>query len=128
MQKSSQSSSGLSSPLLVLLLASTLMLPSCSKLSPLDLLSGGPNVAANTQVGKENIQAVSSQTTRSEAKAGDNSTIKQSTAQIASEKVDTINVQQTPVWMIVLLVLGWLLPSPNEIGRIVRSWFTKAQK
>lgn len=102
------------------------MLPSCSKLSPLGLLSGGTNVAAQTQVGKENNQAIVSQTTRTEISAAQGATVRQATAQVASEKVDTINVQQTPVWMIVLLVLGWLLPSPNEIGRIIRSWFKKA--
>ena len=110
----------------LLLSVSILTLPSCSKISPIGLLTGsGPNVAANTQIGKENKQAVVDQTRRIEASG--NSVVKQVEANVSSEKVDNLTIQQTPIWMVILLIAGWLLPSPNEIGRWVRSLFKKKQ-
>lgn len=89
---------------------------------PLSLLTGGgPNVAANTQVGKENTQqAVAYQET---SKAGRD--LINQTNPIVADEVKEVKIQQTPIWMILLLILGWLLPSPNEISRVIRGWFTK---
>lgn len=87
--------------------------------TPLDLLTSGPNVNAN--VGKENTQQiVGNQTT---TKVGGNYTVKE--APVEAQNIDKVVVQQTPIWMIVLLVLGWLLPSPNEIARGIRGLFKK---
>ena len=121
--------SGLSLRLLVLLLVSMLILNSCGA-SPLSLLTGGgPNVAANTQAGKTNSQTIgktenyspsvsirpnsrvdSIDQSRTENKVG------------ASEKV-TIN--NADPWLILFAVLGWLLPSPNEIGRWFKGLFKR---
>jgi len=108
--------SGRSLLLLVLLSVLSLTPSSCSKL-PLSLLTGGgPNVAANTQLGKTNSQTVG--TTKSNTVTESTvETVDQSTNEVKTEKVDTVNIQQTPIWMILLLILGWLLPSPGEIGR-----------
>lgn len=107
-----KSLSGLFSVTLPLLLASMLLLSSCSGLSPVSLLTGGgPNVAANVQVGKENSQAVVSQTTRIEA-GGD---VQQS--RVISNGPGEVTVQEVPPWVVLLLILGWLLPSPGEIAR-----------
>lgn len=85
---------------------------------PLGML-GGPNVAANTQLGKENVQqAVGYQ---EEVSAGRD--LIQQTNPVVAEEVREVNIQQTPLWMILLLVLGWLLPSPNEIARWIRGLF-----
>jgi len=45
--------------------------------------------------------------------------IKQSndTNKIQTDQVDNIVVNEVPIWVILLLIMGWLLPSPNEIGR-----------
>lgn len=105
--------------LLLLLVFSGLAitLTGCGK-GPLSLLTGGgPNVAANVQAGKENSQAVVSQTTRNEAGRDVN------TAQVQADTAE-VTIQETPPWVVLLLILGWLLPSPNEIGR----WFTNLFK
>jgi hypothetical protein len=56
---------------------------------------------------------VVSQTTRNEAGRDVN------TAQVQADTAE-VTIQETPPWVVLLLILGWLLPSPNEIGR----WFT----
>ena len=93
-----------------------------SACSPLGLLTGGgPNVAANVQAGKENTQQlVANQTT---TEVGGDYTVEE--APIKAEKIEKINIQQTPFWVVVLLILGWLLPSPNEIARWIRGLFGK---
>lgn len=79
--------------------------------SPLSLLGGGgPNVAANVQAGQENNQTG--------AQVGD--IIKAETVNSGvspSGSVGSFNIsnQDIPVWVILLLILGWILPSPREI-------------
>lgn len=116
MQKSYKYSFGLSSRSLLLLSALTLTV-SCS---PLNLLTGGgPNVAANTQIGKENTQNVGVVTKvtkdtsvrpvlRPEAPV---ETINQDNSQTT-----TNNTEIDPL-LLLLLIAGWLAPSPQEIGR-----------
>lgn len=94
-------------------------LTSCASLNPLGFLSSGVNTAANVQAGKTNSQTVGTTTNNSDVGVVD-----QSTSKVDADNVETVNIQQTPVWMIILLVLGWLLPSPNEIGR----WFKELFK
>jgi hypothetical protein len=117
------------SRLLLLLLALTSIV-SCSKV-PLGLLGGGTNVAANTQVGKTNTQTLG-KTINSEQKlefdSADRVFQSSDTSRIKSDSIQQVTVNETPVWMILLLILGWLLPSPNEIGRWIRSLFTKKHK
>ena len=97
-----------------------LFLSACG--GPLSLLTGGgPNVAANIQAGKENTQqAVVSQT---KTEAGRD--VVQQTSPVIAEQIEEVNIQQTPIWMIILLILGWLLPSPNEITRWIRGLFKR---
>lgn len=102
--------------------ALTLMLAlgSCSGISPLGLLTGGgPNVAANGQIGAENNQGINVDYTAP-------STV----PQIRPEgPVDTINQttnnNEIDPFLIILLVLGWLAPSPNEIGRGILRLFRR---
>lgn len=92
-------------------------LTGCGK-GPLSLLTGGgPNVAAQVQMGKENNQAVVSQTTRTEAGRDVNQ------AQVQADEVKEVTIQEVPPWVVLLLILGWLLPSPNEIGRWITNLF-----
>jgi len=110
----------LRSLLLPLVLTLCLSLTACSGASPLSLLTGGgPNVAANTQLGQENTQQVvmDQQVVRPKARTGDNSPVDQRT--------QTTNNTDTSPLMLILLILGWLAPSPSEIGRSIRSLFTK---
>ena len=89
---------------------------------PLSLLTGGgPNVAANVQAGQTNTQTVGQ--TRLEDQRITKSTIggslKQSndTSQVKADRVDSVTVNQTPLWIVLLLVIGWILPSPQEMVR-----------
>ena len=69
-------------------------------------LSGGTNVAANTQVGKENNQTIG---TVSEVKTGD---------------VEDLSVTNNSIWVIVLVAIvaaaagaGWISPQPKWLKR-----------
>lgn len=104
----------------ILPLLALLALVGCG--GPLSLLTGGgPNIAANTQAGKENVQQVVANQT--EVEAGRD--VIQQSASLVAENVKEVTIQQTPIWMIVLLVLGWLFPSPNEIARSIRGLFKR---
>jgi hypothetical protein len=88
--------------------------------SPLSLLTGGgTNVAANTQVGRENTQNVGLNTSlrpqlRVEAPV---ETVVQDTSTTKNTEIDPL--------MLILLVLGWLAPSPNEMGRGILRLFRR---
>ena len=96
--------------------------------NPMDLLKGSTNVAANTQIGKTNTQTLG-QTNLTEQsivrpQARD---IRQTadTNKVSSDRVETVVVNEVPIWVILLLILGWLLPSPGEIGRSLVSIFKR---
>ena len=99
-----------------------LFLSGCSQI-PSFLMGGGggPNVAANVQAEKTNSQTVgttsnSDQEVVVETLTGD---LKQSndTNKVNTDSVENININEIPPWVLILLVLGWLAPSPQEMGR-----------
>lgn len=107
----------------LLIILPLIVLTSCSQL-PLGAFGfggGGTNVAANTQVGKENRQAFAS------FESGYTSGRDIVTKQLEAGPVDslTINNQDIPIWVIfsgmLMFILWsyllWILPSPNEIWR-----------
>jgi len=104
-----------------------LLMVGCS--GPLDLLTGGGvNTAANTQVGKTNTQTVgTTQNTDQTIVRPQARDIKQSsdTNKVSSGTIDTVVVNEIPVWVILLLIVGWLLPSPGEMGRSLISIFKR---
>lgn len=98
------------------LAASLIVLSLSGCLNPMSLLGGGgPNVAANVQAGKENNQSVID---NSSDVSGENVTVDNSQVSSAGpiESVKVFN-QDIPMWVIILLILGWMLPSPREIWR-----------
>jgi len=88
--------------------------------SPLSMLTGGfgggTNVAANTQVGKENNQTgvVVGDVKTNKIEAKEIGKLSQS-ENVVEAKNSEINIQNIPPWVLLLLILGWLLPSPKEI-------------
>jgi len=105
----------------MLALTLSLLLAGCGG-SPLSLLTGGgPRIAANTQAGKENIQQVVANQTKTEAGRD----VIQQSSPVVAENIKEVTIQQTPLWMMLLLILGWLLPSPNEISRFIRGLFKR---
>ena len=110
----------------LLVCSGILLMVGCS--NPLDLLTGGTNVIANTQVGKTNTQTIGTTKNLEQSivrpQARD---IKQTsdTNKVSADRVETVVVNEVPIWVILLLILGWLFPSPGEIGRSIVSIFKK---
>ena len=105
------------SRLLVLLLVLTGVTSSCS---PIGLpLGGGPNVAANTQIGRENTQTIG-QDKRFQPELrteGPIETVEQSSNDIKTGSVENLQITNIPFWVVLLLILGWLLPTPTQIAQ-----------
>ena len=98
------------------LLVLFLLIAGCGAL-PLGMLGGGgPNVAANVQVGKENTQQVVANQQRTEA-GRDIITESKQVEAASVESVTINNVEDIPIWVWVALVVGWVLPSPQEMMR-----------
>jgi len=92
-----------------------LVLAGCSSL-PLGMLGGGgPNVAANTQIGRENVQQVVASQERIEA--GRDVVQKE----VEAGPVETLNVnnEQYPPWLLLVALIGWLLPTPTQMGKAI---------
>jgi len=93
------------------------MLTACS---PLDLIkpmlsgSSGPSLEVDTTIGDKEESVVGS--------IGDSSEIQ---AESITGGVNTTNVQDIPPWVLMLLILGWLLPSHTEMYREIKSWFRR---
>ena len=105
--------------ILVALLTSTLS--SCGSLPFLS--GGGPNVAANTQLGQENYQGVTTSVDRSVRPVlrpeGPVENIQQDNSTTNNTEIDPL--------LLILLVLGWLAPSPSEIGRGLLKLFRRKE-
>jgi hypothetical protein len=107
-------------------LAPLVLVVGCGMKLPLPGLSG-PNVAANGQAGQSNFQTIGpadmnqQSVTRSTVE-----TVRQSrdTNQVNAEKVETVTVHQTPVWLILAFAAALFLDSPlrwpEEIAAAIR--------
>jgi hypothetical protein len=85
-----------------ILLFLPLLLTGCSALGLIGAVipDGGTDVNANAQIGAENTQQVVGQ---------------QNSSEINADSVIQNTIQDIPPWVMILLILGWLLPSPQEI-------------
>jgi hypothetical protein len=97
----------------------TLLLSSCGLTSLLP--TGGTNVAANTQIGKENKQAVVTYEEEETTSAGRDIITTEVLKEVEAGPVDTLKINNTniPPWVILVLLLGWVLPTPTQIGRAI---------
>ena len=97
-----------------------LLLSSCGLTSLLP--TGGTNVAANTQLGKENKQAVVTNEEETNNSAGRD--IVTETKEVEAGPVEKlwISNQNIPPWVMILLLLGWLLPTPTQIGQSIANF------
>ena len=97
-----------------------LFLSSCglSTLLPLGG-SGGPTVNTNAQVGKENKQAVVTYEEETVTSAGRDVITTEVIKEVEAGPIEKLLIsnQNIPPWVMLLLILGWLLPTPTEIGR-----------
>lgn len=105
---------------------------SCSGINPLGALTGGTNVAANTQIGRTNTQTLGT-TNNTDAgikTEGSVETINQDISSdntVATERVDNLTINEVPPWVILLLLLGWLLPTPSQIAESILNLFRRRQ-
>lgn len=109
-------------PLIILLL-----LASCSTINPLSMLSGGggPTVNSNAQIGKENRQSVLSLEQAEENYAGRDVIKTEVIKEVETESVENLDITNTNIspWMVLLMLLGWLLPTPTQIGQSIANFF-----
>ncbi len=98
----------------------TLFLSGCG-LSTLLSLGGsdGPTVNSNAQIGAENRQAVMSVEQSEEISAGRDVVQTEIIKEVETGTVENLDIINTniPPWVILLLILGWLLPTPTEMIR-----------
>jgi len=96
-----------------------LLLSSCG-LTGLPFFSGGggPTVNSNAQVGKENKQAVVTYEEEQSNNAGRDVITTETLKEVETGTVEDLRISNTniPVWVMLLLILGWLLPTPTQIG------------
>ena len=101
-----------------------LLLSSCglTALNPFST-KGGPTVNANVLAGKENTQQVVAQQNRQDA--GRDIVTTEIEKEVEAEQVEEIKISNTniPVWVVLLLLLGWLLPTPSQIGNGLANLF-----
>ena len=82
---------------------------------PLGMLGGGTNVAANTQIGRENRQTAVAFEDRVEAGRD----VIQKEVETGQVETMTVNNQDIPPWVILLALIGWLLPTPTQMGNAI---------
>ena len=103
---------------IVQVLLVSLLLVGCS---PMDLFKKGPVITSNAQVGKENTQVLGVNHRYAEQTLQSNASIVDlSQGQTNKIKAETVVVNEVSWGVIVALILGFMLPSPNEIGRMIR--------
>jgi len=99
----------------------TLLLSSCLSGCGLTSLlpTGGTNVAANTQIGKENKQSVVTFEQEETTSAGRDIITTEVLKEVETGPVESLDITNTniPPWVLLVLLLGWVLPTPTQIGR-----------
>ncbi|RAP39520.1 hypothetical protein BYZ73_20065, partial [Rhodovulum viride] len=75
-------------------------------------------LAANVQAGAENVQGVKVENAPSivRPRARDIRQ-EQSENRVRADRVETVVVNEIPAWIVLVALIGWIAPSPGEIGR-----------
>ncbi|PTW45705.1 bacteriophage spanin2 family protein [Rhodovulum kholense] len=109
-------------PLRPRLILAALLLAGCGGL-PVPL---GPNLAANVQAGAENVQGVKVENAPSivRPRARDIRQ-EQSENRLRADRVETVIVNEIPAWIVLIALIGWIAPSPGEIGRRIGQAVTR---
>ena len=97
-----------------------LLLSSCGLTSlPFFGGGGGPTVNSNAQIGKENKQAVVTYEEEKTNNAGRDVITTEVLKEVETGTVEDLRISNTniPIWVILLLLLGWLLPTPTQMGQ-----------
>jgi hypothetical protein len=99
---------------LLTVIFSAVVLVGCAGLPDL-----GPTVNTNAQVGAENTQqVVANQTNTTNEVQGNQS----NSRDLIEAGEASITINNSPLWLIVLAILGWMLPTPLTI--IKAGWYS----
>lgn len=52
----------------------------------------------------------------------------QNNQRVQADRVETVVVNEIPTWVILLLIVGWLMPSPGEMWRTIRQGIFRRSK
>jgi len=112
----------MTSSVLRLLVWVSLVVLGVSACGPLSMLSGGSPAVSATAVGTQMAQEATQQLVVDQTTyetGGGNITVEELDKPVETGDVQklTINNQEIPTLYLILLILGWLLPSPTEMGR-----------
>jgi len=85
------------------------------------LTGGGPNVAANVQAGKTNTQTLGTTKVDEGQKivrpqARDIKQVKNDSNRVNAESIKTVVVNEMPLWIFLVALIGWLAPTPKNIA------------
>ena len=108
-----------------------LFLSGCGLSTLSGLMSGGggsgTNVNSNAQIGKENRQTGVSFEEETTTNAGrdviQTEILKENPVNTGMVEDLLIKNQNIPPWVMLLLILGWLLPTPTEIALGIKNFF-----
>lgn len=75
---------------------------------------GAPSLEVDTTIGDKEEAVV--------GQVGNSSEI---VAESLSGGVNTTYVQDTPIWVWLIAILGWMFPSPGSIYSEIKSWFKR---
>jgi hypothetical protein len=80
-------------------------------------------VIPNTQVGAVNSQTIGTTEVKPliRPRAGRDIVQTSDAQKVKAETVETVEINQTSWWIIALLILGWVLPTPSQIAAGIRS-------
>jgi len=138
----------------LVLIGGVSLVAACGSLPMKLLTGGGPNVAANTQVAKvanqtlgssvatgdqkiekieghhnrvEQVQSQENKIQEVEIVQGHNNRVEQVQSQenkVKTESVEKIVINETSPWLIVMLMIAWVLPTPQYIGNRIYLWLS----
>ena len=123
----------MSKAIATLAISSVLVLASCTPLNWLPGIGGGNSgpslTAVGTQMAAEANQQIVADQSNIRSEGGDIE-VNELEDTVTTRDVDSIRIfnQDIPPWVIIALVLGWLAPSPGEMGRGLANLVTSKRR
>jgi hypothetical protein len=119
--------------IVTLAVSSAFVLSSCTPLTWIPGIGGGNSgpslTAVGTQMAAEANQQIVADQSNIRSEGGDIE-VNELEDTVTTRDVESIRImnQDIPPWVIIALILGWLAPSPSEMGRGLMSLFTTGRR
>jgi len=120
--------------IVTLAVSSAFVLASCTPLTWIPGIGGGGSsgpslTAVGTQMAAEANQQIVADQSNIRSEGGDIE-VNELEDTVTTRDVESIRImnQDIPPWVIIALILGWLAPSPSEMGRGLISLFTTGRR